>query len=153
MKRLTELILKYKELVSYVFFGALTTAVNFISFWLFSKLLGENLYYISNAIAWLVSVIFAYITNKLFVFKAKNFSPKVLIKEISVFFSARVFSFLVEEGGLILLIWVLGFGEYSFNLFGFEINGQIIAKILLAVIVVLINYFVSKFAVFRKKDK
>lgn len=152
MKKLTELILKYKELIAYVFFGALTTAVNFVTFWLFSRLLGEKLYYITNAIAWLISVIFAYITNKLFVFEAKEFSAKVLVKEISVFFSARIFSFLVEEGGLILLIWVLGFGEYSFSLFGFEINGQMIAKILLAIVVVLINYFVSKFAVFRKKD-
>ncbi len=152
MKKLTELILKYKELIAYVFFGVLTTAVNFVTFWLFSRLLGEKLYYITNAIAWLISVIFAYITNKLFVFEAKEFSAKVLVKEISVFFSARIFSFLVEEGGLILLIWVLGFGEYSFSLFGFEINGQMIAKILLAIVVVLINYFVSKFAVFRKKD-
>ncbi len=153
MKKLTELILKYKELITYVFFGALTTAVNFVTFWIFSKLLGGDLYYVSNAIAWFVSVIFAYITNKLFVFEAKSFAPKVLFKEISVFFSARVFSFFVEEGGLILLVWVLNFGEFSLNVFGFEINGQLIAKALLAVIVVLINYFVSKFAVFSKKTK
>ena len=152
MKKLTELILKYKELIIYVFFGALTTAVNFVTFWLFSKLLGEDLYYVTNVIAWFVSVIFAYVTNKLFVFGAKSFAAKTVIKEASVFFSARVFSFFVEEGGLILLVQVLHFGEYSLKPFGFEISGQLIAKALLAVIVVLINYFVSKFAVFRKKN-
>lgn len=151
MKKLTELILKYKELITYVFFGALTTAVNFVTFWLFSKLLGEALYYVSNAIAWFVSVVFAYITNKLFVFESKNFEGKTLLKEISVFFSARVFSFFVEEWGLILFVWIFEIGKYTLNLFGLEINGQYIAKALLAVIVVLINYFVSKFAVFRKK--
>lgn len=151
MKKLTELILKYKELITYAFFGVLTTAVNFTAYWLFSKILGEDLYYITNAIAWFVSVVFAFITNKLFVFEAKSFATKTVIKEISVFFSARVFSFFIEEGGLILLVWVLGFGEHSLNLFGYEINGQYIAKVLVGVIVVLINYFVSKFAVFRKK--
>lgn len=150
MKKLTELFIKYKELITYVFFGGLTTVVNFVFYWLFSKLLGENFYYITNAIAWFFSVCFAFITNKLFVFESKSTAPKTVIKEVSVFFSARVFSFFVEEGGLILLVWVLGFGEYSLELFGTEINGQYIAKILVGVIVVLINYFVSKFAVFRK---
>ncbi|MBQ7117976.1 MAG: GtrA family protein [Clostridia bacterium] len=153
MKKIFELIDKYKELILYIVFGGLTTAVNFVAFWICGKLLGEDLYYVSNAIAWFVSVVFAYITNKLFVFEAKSFTPKVLFKEISVFFSARVFSFFVEEGGLVLLVWVLNFGEYSMNVLGFEINGQLIAKALLAVIVVLINYFVSKFAVFTKNTK
>lgn len=151
MKKLTELILKYKELIIYVFFGGLTTVVNFTVYWLFSKALGENFYYITNAIAWLASVIFAYITNKLFVFESKSFAAGTVLKEVSVFFSARVFSFCIEEGGLIFLVQVLKFGEYSVSLFGFEINGQYIAKISVGVIVVLINYFVSKFAVFRKK--
>lgn len=153
MKKLTELILKYKELILYVFFGVLNTAVNFFTFWLFGKLLGEDLYYISNAIAWLASVIFAYLTNKLFVFESKSFAPKVLLKEVPAFFGARVFSFLIEEGGLILLVDVFGFGGFSFTVFSFRISGQLIAKIAVAVIVVLVNYFASKFVIFRKKDK
>ena len=151
IKKLTELISKYKELITYVFFGALTTGVNFIAFWLFSKLLGEDLYYISNAIAWFVSVVFAYITNKLFVFESKSFAPKILFKEITTFFGARIFSFLAEEGGLFFFVWMLQIGNYSFNLFGIEINGQLIAKLILAVFVVILNYFASKFVIFRKK--
>lgn len=151
MKKLTELIIRYKELILYVVFGVLNTAVNFTAFWLWGKILGEELYYISNALAWLASVIFAYLTNKLFVFESKSFSPKTLLKEIPLFFGARVFSFCVEEGGLIFLVDGLHFGDFSLTAFGFEISGQLIAKISISVIVVIINYVVSKFAIFKKK--
>ena len=153
MKKITELLNKYKELILYVVFGGLTTVVNFIAFWICGKLLGEELYLVSNAIAWLVSVIFAYITNKLFVFESKSFAPKILFKEISTFVSARIFSFGVEEGGMWLFIDLLKFGEFSINILGFEISGQLIAKLILAVFVVILNYFASKFVIFKKKDK
>ena len=153
MKKLTELFLKYKELVTYVFFGALTTLVNFLTFSLFRWLLGEELYLLNNAIAWLVSVIFAYITNKLFVFGSKSFEKKTLLKEISEFFGARIFSFGLEEGGMWLLIDLLSFGDYSLTVFGFKISGQLIAKLLLSVIVVIFNYFASKLVIFKKKSK
>lgn len=152
MKKITELIKKYKELLLYVIFGGLTTVMNFIAFWICGKILGDELYLISNAIAWFISVVFAYFTNKLFVFESKSFAPKVLFKEISEFFGARVFSFFVEEGGLILLVQTLNFGEFSLTVFGFEISGQLIAKLILAVIVVILNYFASKFVIFRKKS-
>lgn len=148
-----ELFKKYKELIMYVVFGALTTLVNFIAFWLFSHILGEKLYLVNNAIAWIISVIFAYITNKLFVFESKSFAAKILFKEFSEFLVARVFSFLIEEAGMWLFVDVLNFNEYSLNIFGFEITGQIIAKLILAVIVVIMNYFFSKFIIFAKKKK
>lgn len=151
MKKLTELLDKYKELISYVFFGALTTLVNFLTFSLFRVLLGEELYLLNNAIAWFVSVVFAYITNKIFVFKSESFETKTLLKEISEFFGARIFSFGIEEGGMWLLIDLLGFGEYSLKAFGLEISGQLIAKLILSVIVVIFNYFASKLVIFRKK--
>ena len=153
MKKITELLNKYKELLLYIIFGGLTTVVNFIAFWICGKLLGEELYLISNAIAWFVSVVFAYITNKLFVFESKSFTPKTLLKEIPSFFSARIFSFGVEEGGMWLFVDLLRFGEYSLNIFGFEITGQLIAKLILAVFVVILNYFASKFVIFRKKNE
>ena len=151
MKKLTELLDKYKELISYVFFGALTTLVNFLTFSLFRALLGEELYLLNNAIAWFVSVVFAYITNKIFVFKSESFETKTLLKEISEFFGARIFSFGIEEGGMWLLIDLLGFGEYSLKASGLEISGQLIAKLILSVIVVIFNYFASKLVIFRKK--
>ena len=148
MKKLFE---KYKEVITYVIFGVLTTLVNFAAFWVFTKICGEKLYLLNNAIAWILSVIFAYVTNKLFVFESKSWKVKVLAKEIPEFFLARVFSFALEEGGLWLFVTVLKFDRFSFNLLSFEITGQIIAKVILAVIVVILNYFFSKFVIFKKK--
>ena len=151
MTKIIELIKKYKELLLYVIFGGFTTVVNFIVFWICGKFLGEDLYLVSNAIAWFASVVFAYITNKLFVFESKNLSPKVLLKEIPAFFSARILSFAIEEGGMWLFVDALGFGEFSVSVLGFTVSGQLIAKLVLAVIVVITNYFASKFIIFRKK--
>lgn len=149
MKKIIE---KYKEIITYVIFGVLTTVVNFAAFWLFTRILGDKLYLVNNAIAWIISVVFAYITNKLFVFESKSWNGKVIFKEILEFFLARIFSFLIEEGGLLLLVSLLKFDRFSFEIFGFEITGQLIAKVVLAVIVVILNYFFSKFIIFNKKE-
>ena len=153
MKMIKKLFIKYKELITYVIFGVLTTLVNFFAFWLFTKILGEELYLINNAIAWVVGVIFAYITNKLFVFESKSWDLKVVTKEITGFLGARIFSFLVEEGGMFLFITVLGLGEKSLTILNLTITGQFIVKILLAVIVVILNYIFSKFFIFRIKNE
>lgn len=151
MKMISKLYNKYKEVILYVVFGVLTTLVNFATFWLFTKILGEDLYLLNNAIAWIVSVIFAYITNKIWVFDSKSFNFKVLIKEITSFVVARLFSFGVEELGIWLFVDVLSFGERAFTILGFTITGQMVAKVFLAVIVVIMNYFFSKFIIFAKK--
>ena len=153
IKKICELMNKHRELLLYILFGALTTLVNFAAFWAFSLLLGEDLYLISNAIAWILSVLFAYFTNKLFVFNSKSFAAKVVLKEFIEFLVARVFSFGVEELGLLLFVDLLGFGNWAFVLLGFNVTGQLIAKLILAVIVVIMNYFFSKFFIFSKKEK
>ncbi len=153
MKMIKKLFIKYKELITYVIFGVLTTLVNFFAFWLFTKIFGEEFYLVNNAIAWVVGVIFAYITNKLFVFESKSWNLKVITKEITGFLGARIFSFLVEEGGMFLFITVLGLGEKSLTLLSLTITGQFIVKILLAVIVVILNYIFSKFFIFRIKNE
>lgn len=150
MKKLFE---KYKEIITYIIFGVLTTLVNFVSFWIFNKVLGENLYLVSNIIAWIISVVFAYVTNKLWVFESKSRSPKVVSKEIAEFVGARLFSFLLEEGGLWLFVDIMNFDKFSFTLLGFTITGKLIAKVLLAVIVVILNYFFSKLIIFKKKKE
>ena len=151
MKTITTIFNKYKELVTYIIFGVLTTLVNFFAFWLFTKILGEDLYLVNNAVAWVVGVVFAYVTNKLFVFESKSWDLKLITKEIIGFLGARIFSFLVEESGMFLFISVLGLGEKALTLAGFTITGQFIVKILLAVIVVVLNYVFSKFFVFKHK--
>jgi putative flippase GtrA len=151
MMKIKDLLYKYKELITYVIFGGLTTLVNFVAFYVVTQVLGEELYLLNNAIAWVVSVVFAYVTNKLFVFESKSWNLKLVAKESVEFVGARIFSFLIEEGGMLLFVSVLGFGEISFNIFGFTITGQLIAKLILAVVVVIMNYFFSKFIIFRKK--
>jgi putative flippase GtrA len=81
MAGIKNLFLKYKELITYVVFGALTTLVNFVAFYIFTGILGEKLYLVTNAIAWVISVVFAYITNKLFVFESKSWNLKLVLKE------------------------------------------------------------------------
>lgn len=153
MKKIKELLKKYEELILYVVFGVLTTVVNFAVYWVLNKALGDNFYLVNNVIAWFVSVVFAYVTNKLWVFESKSWAPKVLLKEVPEFFAARIFSLLVEEGGLWLFVEKMGFDAFSFEILGFEFTGKLIAKLVLAVIVVILNYFFSKFVIFAKKKK
>ena len=153
MNTLKNLIIKYKELIIYGIFGVGTTLVNFLTYKLFNVLLGVEYYLVSNIIAWFVSVIFAYVTNKLFVFESKSWNVRVVAKEVPSFFAARVFSFLVEEAGLFLLVDIFGMKDFAFEVYGFTISGNMISKVILAVVVVVMNYFFSKFVIFRKKDK
>jgi putative flippase GtrA len=134
-----------KETVLYVVFGILTTAVNFAAFWVFDRLLaGHDItffgksYLFSNFLAWIVAVLFAFITNKIWVFESRSFAPLTLLREFSSFIAARVFSFFVEEGGLYLFIDKAGMQKMW-------------AKVIVAVFVVVINYFFSKFLIFTKK--
>lgn len=141
---------KYKEIINYLIFGVLTTVVNFICFYVLELFLPVG-YLINNGIAWFLSVAFAYFTNKLFVFDSKSFGAKILIKEILEFFGARVFSFAVEEAGLFLLVDLLAFKSLEYTVLGFNVTGELIAKVILAVIVVIMNYFFSKFIIFKNK--
>jgi putative flippase GtrA len=152
LKAIKNVFVKYKEIIMYIIFGVLTTLVNFFVFWIFTKALGEELYLINNLIAWVAGVVFAYITNKLFVFDSESWNLKVIAKEMTGFFTARVLSFGVEEGGLLLLVSILGFGEKSLSIMGFEITGQFLSKIFLAIIVVVMNYVFSKFLIFKKTE-
>lgn len=152
MNMIKNLIIKYKELIIYGVFGVCTTLVNFITYKLFNVILGEKYYLMSNIVAWLVSVIFAYVTNKLFVFESKSWEIKLIAKEVSSFFAARIFSFVVEEAGLFLLVDVLKMKEMTIEISGIALGGNMIAKVFLAVIVVVLNYFFSKLVVFKKKE-
>lgn len=142
-----------KETVLYVVFGVLTTVVNFVSFSVFDKILGTKLYLFTNVIAWIIAVAFAYVTNKLFVFESKSWKMSVIGKEIPSFVAARLFSLGVEELGLIFFVSLLHFGEKVFTipLIHFELSGTMTAKIILAVVVVIMNYFFSKLVIFKNK--
>lgn len=154
-----EKLLQY-EVMSYLVFGVLTTAVNFVVFGAANALAGKNYeslvlftvgsfdfkwLYLSNAIAWLCAVTFAYVTNRLFVFESTASGAKTIVKEIASFFGARLMSLLLFDELLyaVLLKFVLG------NIGG----GVWIDKILVAVLTVIFNYIAGKFVIFKKKDK
>lgn len=84
-------------------------------------------------------------------FESKSWAPKIVAKEVVEFVAARLFSFGIEEGGLLIFVDFLGFSEFSFEILGYEFTGRFIAKVILAVIVVILNYFFSKFIIFAKK--
>lgn len=142
MKKIIELTkqlcIKYKEIIMYGIMGVLTTIVNIISFTIFEKTFGITAL-VSNIIAWVISVIFAYITNKLYVFESKSFKKDVLIKEITSFTSARIFSLLLEEAIIYILIDIM-----SMN--------SIIVKIISNIVVIIVNYILSKLVIFKKKE-
>lgn len=146
-----KLFLKYKEIISYVFFGVLATIVNLVSFKLFELILGERLYLVTNVVSWLITVIFAYFTNKLWVFESKSWKANVVIKELIGFFGARIFSLVVEEAGLWLMIDICHMGNISWDILSININGNMIAKIIMQVVVVILNYVFSKLIIFKKK--
>ena len=121
-----------RELILYVVFGAFTFFVNVITYFLFEEVLGVN-YLISNVIAWFFSVLFAYITNRIWVFESK--SPDIL-KEMALFFGGRIFSGAVDTGLMYLFIDILAIGD-------------LISKIVVQVIVIILNYIFSKLIVFK----
>ncbi len=127
---------RMREVLSYLFFGVCTTLVNLLSFWILDKV-GVNPY-VNNTIAWILSVLFAYITNKFFVFEQKNTKGKTLLFEMGTFFLARIFSYFVDMLGL-----------YVF--FGLLLWNKMAVKILMNIVVIILNYLASKWIIFRKK--
>lgn len=133
-----------KEVISYLFFGVLTTVVNFVIFGLCDSL---NVL-VANAIAWVGAVVFAFVTNKLFVFESKSWKPNVLVKELPTFVGARLLTLGLEEAGLLVLIEWLHLDTVLTLPF---IGGEMIIKIIISVVVVVLNYVFSKVLIFKKK--
>ena len=136
MERIKALLAKYWEVLTYLFFGVLTTVVNYLVYLPVYNILGLSAA-LSNAIAWVVAVAFAYVTNKPFVFKSHDWSSQTVIPELTKFVGCRVGSGLAESLILLLAVDILGW------------NGNI-WKLLTNVLVVILNYIGSKLLVFKK---
>lgn len=121
-----------RELIMYVFFGVLTGVVNLGVYFLFSHVLGVY-YLFSNVVAWFLSVLFAYVTNRIWVFESNSNN---ILKEVFLFFSCRSFSGLVDIGLLYFFVDILNIGDY-------------ISKIIVQIIVVILNYLFSKLLIFK----
>lgn len=136
MKLLKSLFLKYRELILYVFFGGLTTLVNWAGYWLLADVFRVP-YLWATAIAQILSILFAYVTNRIWVFESKAKGFSAVFWEMVRFFGCRAASFVLD-----LLCMRIGVG-------GLHINDMVM-KLLSNVIVVIVNYVFSKLIVFRK---
>ena len=134
---------KYREIIMYLIFGVSTTLVNWIVYSILVSLANTDIT-LANGIAWFAAVIFAYITNKLFVFESKSWSAAVLAKEIIAFFGARVASG-VFEIFLPALLMKIGLDQSLFGIEGF------VAKAVVSVLIIVLNYIFSKLFVFKNK--
>ena len=152
-----------KEFISYVLFGVLTTVLNFAVYIGFHELFlaigwegllhgilpdnefirqlfeGEDPCYLdANSIAWVAGVIFAFITNKLWVFESKSWKPSIATKEFIGFTGARIFSYVIETLMMFVLVTLMH-------------SNTVIAKLIIGVVVIILNYIFSKLFIFKKK--
>lgn len=138
-----------KEGILYLVFGVLTTLVSIFTYWLFSQFIENEL--LANAFALTITILFAFVTNKLFVFESKSWKGEQLLRELPSFLGARLVSALFEELGMFIFLVALDFNKHSISILGFKITGDLIIKAALTFVVIILNYFFSKFIVFKKK--
>ncbi len=127
-----------KETIMYLIFGVLTTVVDYLAYCMLR--LADTNYMLANVVSWVLAVIFAFITNKLFVFNSKKKDRQTMSHEISSFFGARVFS----------LVFSLIFIYTTVTLLGMN---DLIAKIISSVFVVILNYIFSKKYIFKDQQE
>lgn len=137
IEKIKSLIIKHYDVLAYLFFGGLTTVVNYVVYLPCYNLLHLSAS-VSNVIAWVAAVAFAYLTNKPFVFKSHDWSWKVVGPELAKFVGCRVGSGMLETAIIFLTVDLLMW------------NGNIM-KLMTSVLVVILNYFGSKLLVFRKR--
>lgn len=134
--KIIDLLKKYREIISYVFFGGCTTVVSLGTYYLF--LWGFNIdYRISKVFSLVISIAFAFVVNKIFVFKSKTKGLAALLYQIGSFCGVRALSGVIE--------WLM----LTFSVEILKCN-ESIANLIVSVIIVLINYFASKLFIFRK---
>lgn len=137
IQKIRNLIETHWDIVSYLFFGVCTTIVNYLIYIPCYNFLHLSAT-VSNMIAWVVAVAFAYLTNKPFVFRSYDWSWKTVGPELTKFVGCRIGSGLLETAAIFLTVDCLHW------------NGNVM-KLILAVVVVILNYIGSKLLVFRKK--
>jgi putative flippase GtrA len=134
-----ELYIKYKEIINYLIFGILTTIVSLLTYYLLVyTILNPNnpiQLQIANIISWITCVTFAYITNRKYVFNSKD---KNIIKEITKFYSSRLSTLFIDMFIMFIFVTKLNF------------NDKII-KIIVQIIIIILNYILSKLLVFKNK--
>ncbi|MGL4571571.1 MAG: GtrA family protein [Clostridium sp.] len=128
---------QFKEQILYIIFGVLTTAINIVAFFACTRTLGLGLM-TSNIIAWVASVLFAFVTNKIYVFDSRNYTMPVVLRELIDFTISRGATGLLDMGLMYVFVSVMGIED-------------MISKIVINIIVIILNYILSKVYVFKEK--
>lgn len=126
-----------REIISYLIFGVLTTLVNWIVYGIMLRIGAD--YRVSTAGAWVLSVLFAFVVNKLFVFQSYDLRLSFVIKELGSFVSCRAVSGVMELVFMIVMVSWLQMDEY-------------VSKFVVSVIVMIVNYVFSKLFIFKKSE-
>ncbi len=145
-----KIYLKHKEGIDYLFWGGVAFVLYMFLYWVFTSGMGMR-EVVATFVDNVIVIIFAFITNKIFVFHSKAGSFKGLVREFVSFVGARVFTFILNE----LIVWVgcdiLGYNTQSYHLP--FVNDGMIVQLIAQVVVILTNYILSKLIVFRKKKE
>ena len=128
---------KNKEMLLYLFFGGLTFVVSVVTYGFFNIGMGLN-ELIANVMSWVLAVLFAFATNRVWVFQAPTHTITEFLKQMLSFFGGRVVTLVIEEIILLVFITWLGFNS-------------MVVKVIAQVIVIVLNYVISKFFVFSEK--
>ena len=136
MEQVKKLLIKYKSLISYGIFGVLTTLVNILTYNICYEKIGIS-NTVSNIIAWVLAVAFAYVTNKIWVFESKSWKWDVLSKEVVAFISCRLATGVLD---LVIMYICVDILEYHATLM----------KLLSNILVIILNYVFSKLVIFKK---
>jgi putative flippase GtrA len=134
----------HKEVISYLFWGVMTTLVSWISYSIFVTLMQSVS--IANVLSWICAVLFAFVTNKLWVFQSKEWAFRIMIPEFLKFVTARLATGVMEIVGVPLLVY-LGLDQKIAGIEGMA------AKVLVSIVVIILNYVLSKLLVFRNKQE
>ena len=133
------LVRKHRELISYVFWGVMTTVVNYVSYTLLTEVM--HIYYLTGTvIAWAVSVLFAYFVNKLFVFQSRDWAWRVALRELWQMVASRLFSLGLEMAIMWFFVDLLH-------------CPHLMVKLAANVVVVIVNYVLSKWIIFKPKQR
>lgn len=130
---------EFKRIIAYVFVGTLTTAVNFAAFFFLYYICGISIN-ISNSVAIFCAVLFAYISNRIIVFKSRTVGLQRTLKEMAAFFLARALTMLLEIVSVFFFCTILTFEPIQ-------------TKICLSIVVLTLNYIFSKFFVFKPSSQ
>ena len=133
---LRSLYAQHKEIILYVFFGGLTTVISILSFTVLFDVFCFN-EHLANVISWILAVLFAFFTNRIWVFKSASPDKPLFFKQMLSFFSSRILTLGIEEFIVFIFISLLDFKAFFVKTFA-------------QFIVIVLNYFVSKFWVFKK---